>query len=107
MGDKVFTYAMDHRSNNSTAVHSAIEKLQPGEAYTETKEIWVENETKDGEPKGTFHVEEEPIEVGDIKAQNIVFCRTPEDALSIYYAMRSCVRIRRRISIFRNTAGTT
>lgn len=89
MGDKVFTYAMDHRSNNSTAVHSAIEKLQPDEPYTETKEIWVENETKDGEPKGTYHREEEPIEVGEIKAQNIVFCRTPEDALSIYYAMRS------------------
>lgn len=89
MGDKVFTYAMDHRSNNSTAVHSAIEKLQPDEPYTETKEIWVENETKEGAPKGTYHSEEEPIEVGDIKAQNIVFCRTPEDALSIYYAMRS------------------
>ena len=89
MGDKVFTYAMDHRSNNSTAVHSAIEKLQPDEPYTETKEIWVENENKDGEPKGTFHTEQQPIEVGDIKAQNIVFCRTPEDALSIYYAMRS------------------
>lgn len=89
MGDKVFTYAMDHRSSNSTAVHSAIEKLQPDEPYTETKEIWVENETKEGEPKGTFHSEQEPIDVGDIKAQNIVFCRTPEDALSIYYAMRS------------------
>lgn len=89
MGDKVFTYAMDHRSGTSTAVHAAIEKLQPDEPYTKTREIWVENETKDGEPKGTFHAEEEPIETGDIKAQHIVFCRTPEDALSVYYAMRS------------------
>ena len=89
MGDKVFTYAMDHRSSTSTAVHSAITSLQPDEPYTKTKEVWVENETKDGEPKGTFHSELEPIDTGDIKAQNIVFCRTPEDALSVYYAMRA------------------
>ena len=89
MGDKVFTYAMDHRDSASTAVHAAIEQFEPEEKYTETKEIWVENETKDGEDKGTFHKEDEPIKVSDIKAQNIVFCRTPEDALSVYYAMRS------------------
>ena len=29
------------------------------------------------------------IPTAEIKARNIVFCRTPEDALSVYYAMRS------------------
>lgn len=89
MGDSVFTYAMDHRTEKTTAVLAAIEQYQPDEQYTDKKEIWVENETKDGEPKGTFHSEEEDIEAGAIKAQNIVFCRTPEDAVSSFYAMRS------------------
>lgn len=89
MGDKVFTYAMEQRDSASTAVHAAIEKFNPDERYTEETEIWVENETKDGEPKGTFHKVMKPIPAGEIKAHNIVFCRTPEDALSVYYAMRS------------------
>ena len=89
MGDKVFTYAMDHRDSNTTGVHAAISKWQPDEVYTESKKIWVENELKDGTPKGTFHQEDEEIPAAAIKAQNIIFCRTPEDAISIYYAMRS------------------
>ena len=89
MGDRVFNYAVEHRDSSTTAVHAAIEKYQPDEQYTETKEIWVENEDKDGTPRGTYHAEQEPIKTSDIKARNIVFCRTPEDALSVYYAMRS------------------
>ena len=61
MGDKVFTYAMDHRDSNTTGVHAAISKWQPDEVYTESKKIWVENELKDGTPKGTFHQEDEEI----------------------------------------------
>ncbi len=89
MGDRVFNYAVEHRDSSTTAVHAAIEKYQPDEQYTETREIWVENEDKDGTPRGTYHAEQEPIKTSDIKARNIVFCRTPEDALSVYYAMRS------------------
>lgn len=89
MGDKVFTHAAENRTADNTAVHAAIKKYQPDEPYTEEVEVWVENLDKDDKPKGTFHTEPKTIEVGDIKAQNIVFCRTPEDALSIYYAMRS------------------
>lgn len=89
MGDKVFTYAMDHRDSNTTGVHAAISKWQPDEVYTKSKKKWVENELKDGTPKGTFHQEDEEIPAAAIKAQNIIFCRTPEDAISIYYAMRS------------------
>lgn len=89
MGDRAFTYAIGHRDSASTAVHAAIEQYQPDEDYTKEKDIWVENETKSGEGKGTYHLEQEPIKTADIKARNIVFCRTPEDALSVYYAMRS------------------
>ena len=89
MGDPVFNYAVEHRDTASTAVHAAMQKYDPAERYTETKEIWVENEDKNGDPKGTFHAEQEPIPTAEIKARNIVFCRTPEDALSVYYAMRS------------------
>lgn len=89
MGDMVFNYAVEHRDSSTTAVHAAIEKYQPDEQYTETKEVWVENKDKDGTPRGTYHAEQEPIKTSDIKARNIVFCRTPEDALSVYYAMRS------------------
>ncbi len=89
MGDNVFVYAMDNRKSDNTAVHAAIAKYDPEEKYTETKEVWEENETKDGVPKGTFKKVDEKIPTAEIKARNIVFCRTPEDALSVYYAMRS------------------
>lgn len=89
MGDNVFTHSMDNRTTETTAVHAAIKKYDPEEKYTETKEVWEENETKDGEPKGTFKKVDVKIPTAEIKARNIVFCRTPEDALSVYYAMRS------------------
>lgn len=89
MGDNVFVHAMDNRKSDNTAVHAAIAKYDPEEKYTETKEIWEENETKDGEPKGTFKKVDVKIPTAEIKARNIVFCRTPEDALSVYYSMRS------------------
>ena len=89
MGDNVFVYAMDHRKSDNTAVHAAINQIEPEEKYTETCEEWVENETNDGEPKGTFKRIDVKIPTNEIKARNIVFCRTPEDALSVYYAMRS------------------
>ncbi len=89
MGDNVFVHAMDNRKSDNTAVHAAIAKYDPEEKYTETKEVWEENETKDGEPKGTFKKVDVKIPTAEIKARNIVFCRTPEDALSVYYAMRS------------------
>ena len=88
-GDRVFVYAMNNRDSASTAVHAAIQKFEPTEKYTEEKEIWVEREDKDGKGKGTFKQEKEKIPTAQIKARNIVFCRTPEDALSVYYAMRS------------------
>ena len=89
MGDRVFVYAMNNRDSASTAVHAAIQKFEPTEKYTEEKEIWVEREGKDGKGKGTFKQEKVDISTAQIKARNIVFCRTPEDALSVYYAMRS------------------
>ena len=89
MGDNVFVYAMDQRKSDNTAVHAAIQKFEPTEKYTEEKEIWVEREDKNGKGKGTFKQEKENIPTAQIKARNIVFCRTPEDALSVYYAMRS------------------
>ena len=89
MGDPVFVHAAENRTAENTAVYAAIKKYQPDEVYTEEKEIWVENLDKDDQPKGTFHTEKVDIPVNEIKAQNIVFCRTPEDALSVYYAMQS------------------
>lgn len=89
MGDNVFVYAMNHRKTDNTAVHAAIQRFCLDEEYTTTKEVWVEKEDKDGNPKGTFKMEETEIPTAEIKARNIVFCRTPEDALSVYYAMRS------------------
>lgn len=89
MGDPVFNYAVEHRDSSTTAVHAAIEKLQPEEQYTKTRDIWVQKKDKDGTPRDTYRMEEEVIKASEIKARNIVFCRTPEDALSVYYAMRS------------------
>lgn len=89
MGDRVFVYAMNNRDSASTAVHAAIQKFESTEKYTEETEIWVEREDKDGVGKGTFKQEKKKKPTAEIKARNIVFCRTPEDALSVYYAMRS------------------
>lgn len=89
MGDRVFVYAMNNRDSASTAVHAAIQKFESTEKYTEETEIWVEREDKNGVGKGTFKQEKKKIPTAEIKARNIVFCRTPEDALSVYYAMRS------------------
>lgn len=89
MGDNVFVHAMDNRKSDNTAVHAAIAKYDPEEKYTEEKKIWVEREDKEGKGKGTFKEEKYTIPTAEIKARNIVFCRTPEDALSVYYAMRS------------------
>lgn len=89
MGDPIFNYAVEHRDSSTTAVHAAIENLQPEEQYTKTREKWVQKEDKDGTPRDTYRMEEEVIKTSEIKARNIVFCRTPEDALSVYYAMRS------------------
>ena len=89
MGDNVFVHAMDNRKSDNTAVHAAIAKHDPEERYTEEKKIWVEREDKEGKGKGTFKEIKQAIPTAEIKARNIVFCRTPEDALSVYYAMRS------------------
>ena len=89
MGDPVFIHAAENRTAENTAVYAAIKKYQPDEVYTEKKEIWVENLDKNDKPKGTFHPDKVDIPLNEIKAQNIVFCRTPEDALSVYYAMQS------------------
>lgn len=89
MGDPVFVHAAENRTAENTFVHAAIKKYQPDEVYNKTKEVWIENVDSNGDPKGTYHKEDLDKPLGDIKAQNIVFCRTPEDALSVYYAMRS------------------
>lgn len=89
MGDAVFSYAVEHRDSKTTAVHAAISKYQPEETYTQEKKVWVENIDKDGNPRGTYQQEDESIPTAEIKASNVVFCRTPEDALSVYYAMKS------------------
>lgn len=89
MGDKVFTYAMEKRDSASTAVHAAIQKFQPDEPFTKECEDWEQNIDSNGEPKDTYKKVMRLIPTGEIKAQHIVFCRTPEDALSTYYAMQS------------------
>lgn len=89
MGDRVFTYAVEHRDSASTAVRAAIKKYDPDESYEDMREVWVENLDKDGFGKDTYTRNEVPIPANEIKARNIVFCRTPEDAISVYYSMRS------------------
>lgn len=89
MGDKVFTYAINNRDSSSTAVHAALCKFQPDETFETTKDKWEEKLDKDGNPKGTFRLVQEDIPTSDIKSRNIVYCRTPEDAISLYYAMQS------------------
>ena len=88
MGDHVFNYATEHYVKGNTAVLEAIHTLCPEEKYQETKEEWVPKLDKNGEEKDTFEKIDTAIDDKDIKARNIVFCRTPEDAIATYFTLR-------------------
>lgn len=88
-GDRVFTFAVEHRTTESTAVRRAIDTLDPDEIVTETKQVWAEGEDKDGVPNGRWQLTEEPIEDKDIKAQGVIYCTTPQDAVATYYHLKA------------------
>lgn len=81
-GDKVFNYYIDRHNP-----HASMSKFEPNEVYTATKEIWVDSENQKGNPiviKETVDLKPE-----EIKTKNIVFCQTPQDAVTTYYTLRS------------------
>ena len=88
-GDKVFTYATEHHDSASNAFHAAIAKLEPDESYNETKQEWIEQtDPKTGDLNGKFEQEEVPIATDQLKAREIIFCYTPQDAIATYYTLR-------------------
>lgn len=87
MGDRVFTYAVEHRDSDSTAVHAAIAEFGYGESYADTRQVWIEDEDSKGNPIQR-QVEQE-IPTAELKARNIIYCQSPQDALSTYYSLRA------------------
>lgn len=88
-GDRVFTFAVEHRTTESTAVRRAIDELEPEERVTETKQVWTEGEDKNGEPNGRWQLSDAPIADKDIKAQSIIYCTSPQDAVATYYHLKA------------------
>ena len=87
MGDKVFTYAMEHRDSASTAVHAAIEKLEPAEQFTDKRTEWVDSfDSKGNDIQKQTEVK---IPLPEILAHNIIYCQSPQDAVSAYYTIRA------------------
>lgn len=88
-GDKVFTYATEHRDSSTNAFHAAIQKFEPEEHYRATTMEWIEQEDRrTGEPNGKFEQEEVGIPTEKLKAKEIIFCNTPQDAICTYYTLR-------------------
>ena len=88
-GDKVFIYATEHHDSGTNAYHAAITKLEPDEHYKDTTMEWVEQiDRKTGELSGKFEQEEVPIATSNLKAHEIIFCYTPQDAIAAYYTLR-------------------
>lgn len=86
-GDPVFERAVALRTTDNTGVLASIEELDPQESYCKTKEEWVEGETRQGNPK--MELETVPIKDKDIRAHNVIYCPTAEDAVSAYYHLKA------------------
>ncbi len=87
MGDRVFTYAVEHRDSDSTAVHAAIAKFGYGESYATTRKVWIDSEDSKGNP--TQEQVDQEIPTGKLKARNIIYCQSPQDAICTYYTLRA------------------
>lgn len=81
-GDKVFNYYLDRHTP-----HAAMTKLDALETFTETTDVWVEDINSHGNT--IYRKEERELLPNEIRAQQIVFCQSPQDAVATYYTMRS------------------
>lgn len=73
-GDAVFSRALQLRDETTSGVARAIKELQPDEDYQLTEEVWEGNE------QVTTEIDEK-----DVKARNVIFCNSAQDAISTYY----------------------
>lgn len=92
MGDNVFNYAMEHRDSASTSVHAAMKQYDKEELETVTKERqeWEQQQDeRTGDWTDKWALRYIPLKDTEIKARHIVFCETPQDAISTFYAMRA------------------
>lgn len=77
-GDKVLERAIELRDSTTTGVKRAIDELQPDEQYREFNTEWQGREQVDV-----------PIEDNKIKARNIIYCTSPQDAVATYYHLQA------------------
>jgi len=81
-GDKVFTFARDHADSESTAVFRAIREYAPSETFRKEKEVWVEE-------GGKATLEKVPVPDAEVKADNIIYCASVQDAVAAYYHLNA------------------
>lgn len=82
-GDRVFTKALEYRSEETTGVARAIKDLCPTEHYAKRREIWEEAENG----KQTLVMEDIPEK--RVLADNIIFCASPQDAVATYFHLNA------------------
>ena len=86
-GDKVFEKAVGYYTSESTGVVRAIKECDDKETYATTKQIWEEDVDTKGHPK--MELKEVPIPNSEVRARNIIFCPTAQDAIATFYHMKA------------------
>lgn len=86
-GDKTFTRAVELRTSSNTGVKQAIDECSPDETVSNTKTVWVEDVNNRG--KSVMEQREESIKEADLKARNIIYCATAQDAIATYYHLKA------------------
>lgn len=77
-GDSVLMRAIELRNETTTGVKRAIDEIQPDESYKKFNTEW----------KGSEQVDV-PIPDNEIKARNVIYCTSPQDAVSTYYHLQA------------------
>lgn len=85
-GDRVYLYASEHRETNNTAVVKSLSLYSQNEIVNDKRIEWREN--VDGKNVVMEQVECD-IPENERKVQNVIFCHSPQDAISTYYSLRA------------------
>lgn len=89
-GDAIFTSSLFHKSKNKTARYSgylaALREAEKQEKYKTLKDIW---NVKENGKQELITID---IPEGEIKADNIILCKSMQDAVSTYYHLNALAK---------------
>lgn len=86
-GDRTFTRSVELRTTDTTGVARAIEETEPDEPYDKTRMVWEEEENSNG--RITAIQKSVPIKDSDVRAHNVIYCASAQDAIATYYHLKA------------------